>query len=54
MKNHEITMKEVQEKNCNTFMRKDDSPRGCECVMKSQLKVGDEIIIDNYFTLITA
>lgn len=49
---HEITMKEVQEKNCNTFMRKDDSPRGCECVMKSQLKVGDEIIIDNYFTLI--
>lgn len=50
---HEITMKEVQEKNCNTFMRKDDSPRGCECVMKSQLKVGDEIVIDNYFTLIT-
>lgn len=49
---YEITMKEVQEKNCNTFMRKDDSPRGFDCVMKSQLKVGDEIIIDNYFTLI--
>lgn len=53
MKKYEITMKEVQAKDCNTFMKKDDSPRGCECVMKSQLKIGDEIVIDNYFTLIT-
>lgn len=50
---HEITMIEVQEKNCNTFMRKDDSPRGCECVIKSELQIGGEIVIDNYFTLIT-
>lgn len=53
MKKYEITMKEVQEKNCNTFMRKDDSPRGCECVCKGELQIGDEIVIDNYFTLIT-
>lgn len=47
-----ITLAEIKEKNCNTFMRKDNSPRGFDCVMKSQLKVGDEIIINNYFTLI--
>lgn len=49
---HTITMKEIQEKDCNTFMRKDNSPRGCKCVMKSELQIGDKIVIDNYFTLI--
>lgn len=53
MAKHEITMEEVQEKNCGTFMKKDNSIRGCSCVLKSTLQVGDEIIIDNYFTLIT-
>ncbi len=50
MAKHEITMKEVQEKNCDTFMKKDNSVRGCSCVMKSTLQVGDEVVIDNYFT----
>ena len=52
MMKHEITMEEVQKKNCNTFMKKDNSVRGCSCVLKSELKIGDEIVIDNYFTLI--
>lgn len=53
MNKYEITMKEVQAKSCDTFMKKDDSPRGCQCVGKSELQIGDEIVIDNYFTLIT-
>ncbi len=50
-----ITMKEIQDNISNgvtTFMRKDNSPRGCECVSASQIKPGDEIVIDNYFTTV--
>lgn len=53
---HTITMKEIQNKINNgvsTFMRKDNSPRGCECVSASQIKVGDQVVIDNYFTTVT-
>ena len=53
---HTITMKEVQDKINNgvsTFMRKDNSPRGCSCVASSEIKPGDEIVIDNYFTTVT-
>jgi len=49
-------MKEIQDKINNgvtTFMRKDNSPRGCECVSASQIKIGDEVVIDNYFTIVT-
>jgi len=53
MMKYEITMEEVQKKDCSTFMKKDNSVRGCSCVLKSELKIGDEIVIDNYFTLIT-
>lgn len=49
-------MKEIQNKINNgvtTFMKKDNSPRGCECVSASEIKIGDKIVIDNYFTLVT-
>lgn len=52
---HTITMKEIQDKinqGVTTFMRKDNSPRGCECVSASEIKTGDEIVIDNYFTTV--
>lgn len=52
---HTITMKEIQDKvnqGVTTFSRKDDSPRGCETVSASEIKVGDKIIIDNYFTTV--
>jgi hypothetical protein len=45
-----ITMEEIQEKECGTFMKKDNSVRGCSCVCKSELMLGDEVVIDNYFT----
>lgn len=50
-----ITMKEIQDKinqGVTTFMRKDNSPRGCDCVSASQIKVGDQVVIDNYFTTV--
>lgn len=52
---HTITMKEIQNKINNgvsTFMKKDNSPRGCSCVSANEIQVGDEVVIDNYFTLV--
>lgn len=55
MSKHIITLSEVMERANNgvtTFSRKDDSPRGCRTVSVSEIKAGDEIVIDNYFTLV--
>ncbi len=52
---HTITMKEIQDKIKNgvsTFMKKDNSPRGCECISASEIKPGDQVVIDNYFTTV--
>ena len=49
---HIITMKEIQNlinRGISTFMKKDNSPRGCQCVDASSIKPGDKIVIDNYF-----
>ncbi len=56
MNRHTIAITEVQEQIANgimTFSKKDDSPRGCRVVSASDIKVGDEIVINNYFTLVT-
>ena len=55
MSKHIITLSEVIERANNgvtTFSRKDNSPRGCKTVPASEIEVGDEIVIDNYFTLV--
>lgn len=52
---HTITMKEIKElikKGVSTFSKKDNSPRGCKTVPGSEIKVGNKIIIDNYFTTV--
>ena len=49
---HEISMKDIKESKCDTFEKKDDSVRGCSCVSASSLKIGDEVVINNYFTRI--
>ena len=33
----------------NTFSCKDNSPRGVKTILASQVKIGDKIILDNYF-----
>jgi len=53
---HTITMKEIQNMISNgisTFSKKDNSPRGCKTVSASEIKPGDKVVINNYFTLVT-
>lgn len=45
-----ITIGEIMENPCNTFSKKDNSVRGCSTVSKSELQIGDKVVIDNYFT----
>lgn len=52
-----IAVAEVKEMIANgvtTFSKKDDSPRGCRTVPAGEIKAGDKILIDNYFTLVIA
>ena len=56
MAKHEITLAQVQEmseKGISTFSRKDNSVRGVETVSADEIKVGDKIVIDNYFHTVT-
>ena len=53
MSKHTISIMGVNnliKKGVTTFSRKDDSPRGCCVVSASEIKIGDKIVIDNYFT----
>ena len=43
----------IKELDCNTYSVKDDSPRGVHTASKSQVTIGDKVVIDNYFTLVT-
>lgn len=52
MSKHEISIKEVKQKEqagVTTFSRKNNSPRGIEIISASDVKVGDKIVIDNFF-----
>ncbi len=44
----------ITELDCDTYSKKDTSPRGCQVVSRTDVKVGDYIVIDNYFTLVVA
>lgn len=53
---HTITMDEIRKKISNgvtSFMKKDNSPRGCTCIPAKDVRPGDEIVINNHFTRIT-
>ena len=57
MNKHEITIakvKEMSEKGISTFSRKDNSVRGIETVLADEIKIGDKIVIDNYFHTVIA
>ena len=43
----------IKDLTCSTYSVKDDSDRGCHTACKSEIKVGDKVVIDNYFTLVT-
>lgn len=55
MKTREITISDLlnmAENGISTFSVKDNSPRGCKTVPASMVKVGDKVVIDNYFHLV--
>jgi len=50
-----ITFKEVRDlisKGVSTFSVKDNSVRGYKTVSAIEVRAGDKIVIDNYFTLV--
>lgn len=53
MEKREISIKELKEKNVIHLEKKDDNPRGVKTVSADEIKVGDKVVIDNYFHLVT-
>lgn len=49
----EISIKTLKEMKTKTFTRKADTPRGAETISINQVQIGDKIVLDNYFTLVT-
>lgn len=49
MKTRTISIKELTS---TTYSLKDNSPRGVKTIRKDDVKIGDYIVIDNYFTLV--
>ena len=48
-----ITIKELQAKGTDTWSVKDESARGCTTKFTSEIKVGDKVVIENRFVLVT-
>lgn len=48
-----ISITELQNSGVESWSVKDDSPRGIMTKYTSQIKPGDEVVIDNYFTTVT-
>ena len=47
-----ITLSELISMGISTWSVKDDSVRGCSTKYTSEVKIGDKVVIDNYFTLV--
>ena len=48
-----ITIKEMKAKGVSNWSVKDDSVRGYVTKCTEEVKPGDKVVIDNYFTLVT-
>jgi len=44
----------ISDLTASTYSVKDDSPRGCRTANRNEVKEGDYVVIDNYFTLVVA
>ena len=49
-----INIEDLKAMNVSTFSKKDNSPRGIKTESISNIKIGDKVVLDNYFTLVTA
>lgn len=48
----EITLSKLKESGVETQSVKDNSVRGITTKYTSEVKVGDKVVLDNYFTLV--
>ena len=48
-----ISIKEIRQSGIETWSVKDNSVRGITTKYTSEIKIGDKVVIDNYFTLVT-
>ena len=48
-----ITLQELKAKGVSSWSVKDNSARGFSVKNTSEVKVGDKVVIENYFTLVT-
>lgn len=48
-----ITIKELKATSVSSWSVKDNSPRGISTKYADDIRPGDEVVIDNYFTLVT-
>jgi len=49
-----ITMSDLKSTGVSTWSVRDDSPRGYTTRSTEEVKIGDKVVIDNYFTLVIA
>lgn len=45
-----ISIEELKNSKCNTWSVKDNSVRGYTTKTTSEIRIGDKVVIDNYFT----
>jgi len=48
-----ISIKEIHLSPVSTYSVKDDSVRGVSTVYKDNVKIGDKVVLDNYFHEVT-
>ena len=48
-----VSIKELKESSIESWSVKDNSVRGITTKYTSQIQVGDKVVIENYFTLVT-
>jgi len=48
-----ISIKEIRQSGVDSWSVKDNSVRGITTKYTSEIKIGDKVVIDNYFTLVT-
>lgn len=53
METRTITITEIKNYGIDSWSVKDTSPRGYTTKYMNEIKAGDKVIIDNYFTLVT-
>jgi hypothetical protein len=51
--NRTITLSDLKAKGIESWSVKDNSVRGITTKYTSEIQIGDKVVIDNYFTLVT-